>query len=222
MFKKVVTFRCCWNDLSSLNSKLSNDGTETRSKLNYSTIGFVTFTRFRRLKRHFNTCQVRFFEGLHSTLAAATFFFFCSSLMASLQGISDVKTMPFRDWMTGRLFVFQFPRAPHRQAGAADWLACRGYVRWQTGCRDWQPCLQCWLADCWRDPTTAAEELQWPRAREHSIYSHGETVNYKKKEKLLLLDAYIFRKCRRSLRFFFCSADAVKSFNEAKWDNGGD
>lgn len=102
VFKKVVTFRCWWNDLSSLNSKLSNGGTETRPKLNYSIIGFVTFTRSNDLK-DISTVVKWVFLKVYSTLAAATFF--CFSLMASLQGISDVKTMPFEtEWLAGCLF----------------------------------------------------------------------------------------------------------------------
>lgn len=97
-----MTFRCWWNDLSSLNSKLSNGGTETRAKLNYSTISLCDIYSFQWLKRHFNTCQVSFLK-VYSTLAAAALF--CSSLMASLKGISDVKTMPFEtEWLAGCLF----------------------------------------------------------------------------------------------------------------------
>lgn len=104
VFKKAVTFRRCWNDLSSLNSKLSNDGTETRSKLNYSTIGFVTFTRSDDLKDISTRVKWVFFEGLQH-ISRCNYFFFCSSLMASLQGISDVKTMPFEtEWLAGCLF----------------------------------------------------------------------------------------------------------------------
>lgn len=125
------------------------------------------------------------------------------------------------DWQA---VCFLIPEGSSPAAGAADWLACRGYVSWQTGCRDWQPCLQCWLADDWGDPTAAAEELQWPHAREHSIYGHGESISSspeKIRSKNLLLEGV---KCflpllRNPLCF---QRRRCQNFNWTKWDNRGD